>query len=1777
MIHSEPMERRDLTASDSVGGTRGRLRRIAITWAIVAAIIVVGGYFRFHALDWSDAGWPHPDERAVISQTHEMLAGDVYQPRIHSWGSLGYYSAIFGYKAYLHLQHGLNSVAAAADQPSRSTAGPVLPHFRDLGEGTLAFVGISATLLVGLAFGLFRELGRRRPRWLWTIGIIAVVGLAMILPRLRQSMLTPAVPDFKDLALIGRFVTAFASTLTLLVVYALGKRLYDRVAGLAGAAFLAVAVLPVQLAHYFTVDTLQALFIVLALWIAAGIWYSQSVTGACSSLASETGSTLGRGAGTLLASWSGSELRRIGTTLALYLLLGAAIGAAMASKFSSAPILILPVVAHVLYLYRRRTGSHLLEHVLVVVCYLATLGVWFFLEPFAWERAFVPFATAIKLPEAGQRVLHVLFSRDFAAQIHEQSRMVQGRGGGPWVQQFVDTTPWVTLTLQMVRWSFGWVLGLVCVGGFLWAGLRNIYRPRAADLLLLSWAGVAYLVVGTFKATFPRYTLAILPVICIFGARLCFGSDRESTPRKPVWRRLGWTVASLGLLSGLLYCGAFMRVLDERHAWTTASLWIFKNVPQHRSDGEPTRIANEEWDDMLPIDVPPHSVAYESVRMKPYEGDGEAKALRLADDLAQADWIALPTTRIYSTLLKQPDRYPVTANYYRSLFAGRLGFSLRKTVHVPPELWGLQIDDMAADESTYVYDHPKAVIFEKTEALSAEEIVRRILHTPAEIQGLSRLQLMRWREDPRQQLLNLSRDAYLDEGVLTRDEVEAVLADCGDLDEVESTEFLATLGAVPRHAGLRAVDVEGEIQRFETIDAASLADLGRRLTQLEARPAYPASALADLATRESIVDDAQRGEHLAECFTTFLGASRLPRVSVLANLDDVDSQAGGPSSARGMTDDPRGVHVRVAAAQETRDGQLWQAVKWLLALEVLGIAVLPWTLRIFRALPDRGYPLARILGWVLATYVAYVAVHLGLGTFSQPTCVLALVIVTGCAWLPRGGSIVRDQLPPRRLVVTYETVILVSFAAFALVRAYNPEIYWGEKTMDFSLYNATLRSGTFPPYEPWFSGVQLNYYYYGYVLVGYLTKLTGTPTAVGFNLALAVIPAATVCAAFSLAYNLSRRVVWGFVGAALVGFIGNLDPAFQLAPRVGEVLARGPWGWLRAPFVAVSSLLRDPGPQSMWDSFWASSRALGPGLINEYPLWSWLFADLHAHVIVMPVSLLLLALIYASYRAWWQRPGRAGAVVPALILMAVVFGTQLATNVWDFLAYGGLLMLALAAAVLFGRRINSCESFAVFPPFREGGQAATRPPSFRPVASLIAGLVFVALWVTFWPALTNLLPYWLGLAPERGIGLIVALGILALGYFHAGFLRNTERLVAGAWRVTRLALFPALVVLAASIVLFYGFHANLDTGNTALRLNVDGHIGAGHVMRHFGLFLLLTLLWVGATVVLDGNEGRQSGRRSWRRRIATLAAAELVTLALLFGTGWWASATGLSLYLLLLTAVAVAMSARRGDADQFFAGLLLFGGWGLAALAELVVLVDRMNTVFKLYHPAWMFLALGSAAAAATIWNELRVTRKTTVARRLAIGGITVALAGAPFVPTACANRAVYGVVTRNLKTSDKPTLDGLEFLRHSPEERELLEAIDWFNQNVTDAAVVAEAFTNRAYDESARVAKYTGLPIILGWPHHIKQRGRLPRELDEREHDLELLYRSQDEERVLSVCRRYGIRYIFVGELETQQYDDPRGRLSRMWQMREVFRSSSGRNVIYEVDVTSRSTDGSG
>ncbi len=1683
---------------------RGRVASSASRGVILAVVVGLGAFFRFHGLHWSDAGWPHPDERAVISQTYDLLAADSYRPQIHTWGHFAYYSALFVYKAYLHLQHRINTgewwlsvVHQQGERLAPTTGGA--PNIRELSDVTLMTFALFVLAIVSIATIVSARLDRRRLLLIGLIGMPALLLAALAWPAVHRAMLTPVAPNFEDVALTGRAIAAFVSTASILLVYGIAATLYSPKVGLLAAAFFAVTVRAAQLAHFFAVEPLQTFGVLLALLMASRLWSLQSNAARAST-------------------WK---------TIAQFTLMGAAIGLAMASKFSAAPLFALPFVLHLLLLHARSGVRAIVLHVALVLACVAALGGWFALHPYAWENAYEPFASAQHRPMLGDRWLHILFSRDFADQIAEQGRMVAGEGG-PWVQQFADTTPFLSMAGEMVRWSFGWPLGLVAVAGLVYVCARNVRCPRAEDLILLSFAAPTLLILGTFKATFPRYTLPVLGVICIFAAKLCLDVGNQR-------RRTAAGLAAIATLGGLMYCAAYMRVYDAPHAWTTASLWIYRNVPIQRPDGQRTAIAHEEWDDEIPLEIGSQTPSsYAHVRMDPYSSDKPDKAARLASQLAAADWIGLPTTRVYSTVLEVADRYPVTAAYYRLLFAGELGFTLRKTVYEAPRLGSWTWFDLTADESHYVYDHPKAAIFEKTSAVPAEELRRRIELASSAIGAPSRLAILSARERPEEQLRNVWRDPYARANVLTADEIAARLATFGAIDQLSIASVLDDLLQHDAVQSVHALDVENGIDASSHVDAATIAQARAVVAQLKSRDAYRAADVSSAVRRRLIDIEPSRRNAIARSLAYDATGSHLARGAVLGGLDKVDL-APSPVQLAPIENAAASVDVGIVefggAAWE-----VWQAVKWLGVLQLLGLAALPLTLWLFESMPDRGFGLARLIGWILTTYIACAVTVLGIGAFTAVAAWAALTVVAVISWIARGADF-RRRLPPLRVLLAGESLFAAAFIAFALVRTYNPEIFWGEKTMDFSLLNGVVRAGRLPPYEPWFAGERLNYYYYGYFLAGLLVHLAATPTAVAFNLLLATIPALTLSAAFSIAYWITRSIGWALGGAAAVGLIANFDHVFQIA--------------------------RGEASRPVWDNFWATSRALGPGMINEYPVWSWLFADLHAHVIVMPVSMLCLALVALLFfnRSAGASQGGARSRI-AWLLLALTIGTQAATNTWDVLAYAGVLTLALGTAALSSR---SAARDVVFPPFRRshvgaaGDAAITTEPRRKTLAiELTVGLAFVLAW----PALCALHPYWLGLVAHPANGLLIAATIVVLSRNDNVVRRFSENIVTMLWHLLRELIAPACIVVALSVLLFGEFYSHLDTAAFSIRPNRDGNIGIEHVMRHFGGFVIATVVWLVLFLAAFVERQHVTTKR-WPRAVVALALVELTLLTVLLASGWARAASGLTLYLLLaVPALAVMQLAERVEVR--FSALLLASGWGLAAASELIVLTDRMNTVFKLYHPAWTVLAIGSAGCLGAVVLDREPSLSHSRAMRLMRPAALLMTWLVVMVTLWGTARALDGVLTRNLKVSDKPTLNGLDFLRQTPHERELLETIEWLNARASDLPVVAEAFTNRAYDESARITKYTGLPILLGWSHHLVQRGRSVAQVEERRRDLERLYLAASPDEALRVCRKYRIRYVVVGDLEREQYGDAAARFSRMPTLREVFHSSSRAYVIF-------------
>ena len=206
--------------------------------------------------------------------------------------------------------------------------------------------------------------------------------------------------------------------------------------------------------------------------------------------------------------------------------------------------------------------------------------------------------------------------------------------------------------------------------------------------------------------------------------------------------------------------------------------------------------------------------------------------------------------------------------------------------------------------------------------------------------------------------------------------------------------------------------------------------------------------------------------------------------------------------------------------------------RWL-AAQLLGLAVLPLTWRLFARFPGRGYPFAKALGLLLVSYLLWLGAIFRLIPNDTGGILVALAVVAGVSfWLGRAGwqrdadatrpilAWLRDN---RSLVITTEVLFAAVLIGWCVFRAYNPDISGTEKPMEFAFINGVLNSSLFPPQDPWLSGYAISYYYFGYVMLGLLIRLTGVDPAVGFNLGVALWYALVMVGAFGVAQTLVEK------------------------------------------------------------------------------------------------------------------------------------------------------------------------------------------------------------------------------------------------------------------------------------------------------------------------------------------------------------------------------------------------------------------------------------------------------------------------------------------------------------------------------------------------------------------------------------------------------------------------------------------------------------------------------
>jgi DNA-binding beta-propeller fold protein YncE len=129
------------------------------------------------------------------------------------------------------------------------------------------------------------------------------------------------------------------------------------------------------------------------------------------------------------------------------------------------------------------------------------------------------------------------------------------------------------------------------------------------------------------------------------------------------------------------------------------------------------------------------------------------------------------------------------------------------------------------------------------------------------------------------------------------------------------------------------------------------------------------------------------------------------------------------------------------------------------------------------------------------------------------------------------------------------------------------------------------------------------------------------------------------------------------------------------------------------------------------------------------------------------------------------------------------------------------------------------------------------------------------------------------------------------------------------------------------------------------------------------------------------------------------------------------------------------------------------------------------------------------------------------------------------------AGRAAVG---RHFAPYTGPSLDGLRYLEtlHPGEYR----AVVWLRRNVEGTPVLLEA-QGPSYQDFSRISMLTGLPTVLGWDYHVKQRGNADTEIEARRQAVSSIYTNPDAARIEPLLRRYRVGYVYVGWLEKKTY----------------------------------------
>lgn len=1074
---------------------------------------------------------------------------------------------------------------------------------------------------------------------------------------------------YGETMLIGRWWAALFSTVTIGAIYLFVHKAYrNQLMALLAAASFAFAVVSIEQAHYCITESFITLMMVVIAYLAF--------------LVAETGE------------WKN------------YLLIGAAFGLAMAAKTSSLYYIFIIIAGHLVFLAKTPYqewlkidkkskdnqgiygglaglflgglfGSFVLvaiklngvvhdlfnqQNLIANVIWIAlciilgviggTLTLWGISE-FRVLRAQMPawlkLAAVVGLAFFVFCLLSPWSLLDFSGFTNSMNYEwhVVSIADACYVIQFKDTLRYIFQLSNLISVELWWPLGITAVLGMVWVLGRFFYKlinlkksgyllpaPFSTtkgfalslpDLLIVIWFLPYFGFIGAWNTKFIRYMVPLIPAFCIFAAELMTQLIEWAKSTMILNKIIKPILIVLILGSSLFYSLAYMHVYRYLHPWIESSIWIFKNVPQG------SMILKEAWDDGLPTGVD-HSIDprvegskgpqnYRQKDITIYEmhgfntDDTPIKKNYYADILQEGDYISIASKKLWYTLTAcSPEFKPNGYNVYPV------------TSRYYRLLWsGLLGYKMVGEfhnfPGIFGWEHPDDMA---EESFSVYDHPRVYIFKKVEVV-------------PRDRILKLlSSDDYV-KGI-NRDLMRTITPQNVDAFIAQRHEYL---------------EKNGLLQKLD-----------------DETPIVPIQLPARKSTRRREESKVIAQPTPAQNDITITPPSTVPLKIDPKTVSALDALAQKPVTE---TDVPQ-------VSSNPEDSffyQMFAWLAWLSFLVILGWVALPITLKVMPSIPSGAYSLSKILGLLIFSWMVWIAGFeikgFVLARFTAVTCwgIFFLFLVASLLLGLKNKARLKSIFVQNKANwLTQEIVFVGAFLVFTLVRIYCPHIHdpvgegyngGGEAGMDFGFLASVVRGETFPPQNMWMAGVPIGYsFYFGHLMMGIVTKTLGLVPAITYNLALITLFAAIFSCAFGLAFALSDRISSGLIAGFLCAAAGNLGGAKQYLDVFHQCLITGSLGPLFG---------------HVFD-YWGPTRII-PNSINEFPYFSVLYGDMHAHTLAMPFAMVAIGLVASFYMAPVSKPFQWNNDWTTLLFLGFLIGSIAFLNTWELPTWVILFVLAL--------------------------------------------------------------------------------------------------------------------------------------------------------------------------------------------------------------------------------------------------------------------------------------------------------------------------------------------------------------------------------------------------------------------------------------------------------------------------------------------------------------------